>query len=59
MTSAALMQQLVAQIDELESRTARPDHFRRGNSVWKIRRRDVAIHYFNPIPGAQMTAPKG
>ena len=53
------MQQLVAQIDELESRTAMRDHFQRGNSVWKIRRRDVAIHYFNPIPGAQMTAPKG
>jgi hypothetical protein len=35
------------------------DHFQRRNSVWKIKRRDVKIHYFNPIPGAQMTAPAG
>lgn len=35
------------------------DHFQRRNGVWKIKRRDVTIHYFNPIPGAQMTAPKG
>jgi hypothetical protein len=34
------------------------DHFQRRNGIWKIKRRDVAIHYFNPIPGAQMTAPK-
>ncbi len=34
------------------------DHFQRRNGVWKIRRRDVTIHYFNPVPGAQMTAPK-
>lgn len=35
------------------------DHFQRRDGVWKIKRRDVTIHYFNPIPGAQMTAPKG
>jgi ketosteroid isomerase-like protein len=33
------------------------DHFQRRNGVWKIKRRDVTIHYFNPIPGAQMTVP--
>ena len=34
------------------------DHFQRRQGVWKIRRRDVTIHYFNPIPGAAMTAPQ-
>ena len=33
------------------------DDFERRNKVWKIARRGVVIHYFNPIPGAQMTAP--
>jgi gamma-hexachlorocyclohexane dehydrochlorinase len=33
------------------------DHFQRRDGVWKIMRRDVTIHYFNPIPGAQMTTP--
>ncbi len=33
------------------------DHFQRRGGVWKIARRDVTIHYFNPIPGAQMTPP--
>ncbi len=33
------------------------DHFQRRNGVWKILRRDVTIHFFNPIPGAQMTPP--
>ena len=33
------------------------DHFQRRNGVWRIARRDVKIHYFNPIPGAQMTPP--
>jgi gamma-hexachlorocyclohexane dehydrochlorinase len=33
------------------------DDFERRNGVWKIARRAVVIHYFNPIPGAQMTAP--
>ena len=35
------------------------DHFQRRGSEWRIKRRDVTIHYFNPVPGAQMTAPKG
>ena len=34
------------------------DHFQRRDQVWKILRRDVTIHYFNPIPGAEMTAPQ-
>lgn len=34
------------------------DHFQRRQGVWKIMRRDVTIHYFNPIPGAVMTAPQ-
>jgi 3-phenylpropionate/cinnamic acid dioxygenase small subunit len=34
------------------------DWFERRGGVWKIRQRDVTIHYFNPIPGAQLTAPK-
>lgn len=34
------------------------DHFQRRNGVWKILRRDVTIHFFNPIPGAQMTPPQ-
>jgi gamma-hexachlorocyclohexane dehydrochlorinase len=33
------------------------DDFERRNGVWKIARRAVVIHYFNPIPGAQMSAP--
>jgi hypothetical protein len=33
------------------------DRFERRNKVWKIANRGVVIHYFNPIPGAQMTAP--
>jgi hypothetical protein len=33
------------------------DHFQRRNGVWRILQRDVTIHYFNPIPGAQMTPP--
>jgi gamma-hexachlorocyclohexane dehydrochlorinase len=33
------------------------DDFERRNGIWKIARRAVVIHYFNPIPGAQMTAP--
>jgi len=34
------------------------DDFERRNGVWKIARRKVKIHYFNPIPDAQMTAPE-
>ena len=33
------------------------DDFERRGGVWKITRRQVEIHYFNPIPGAEMTAP--
>lgn len=33
------------------------DNFERRNKVWKIAKRGVVIHYFNAIPGAQMTAP--
>lgn len=33
------------------------DDFERRNGVWKIARRIVTIHYFNPIPGAKMTSP--
>jgi hypothetical protein len=33
------------------------DDFARRNGVWKIARRAVVIHYFNSIPGAQMSAP--
>ena len=34
------------------------DDFERRNGVWKIARRHVVIHYFNPVPGAQMNAPQ-
>lgn len=33
------------------------DDFERGEKVWKIAKRSVVIHYFNSIPGAQMTPP--
>ena len=33
------------------------DDFARRNGVWKIAKRAVVIHYFNALPGAQMTAP--
>jgi 3-phenylpropionate/cinnamic acid dioxygenase small subunit len=33
------------------------DDFERREGVWKIARRNVVIHYFNPIPGAEMTVP--
>lgn len=33
------------------------DHFQRRGGAWKIARREVVIHYFNPVPGAQMTPP--
>jgi gamma-hexachlorocyclohexane dehydrochlorinase len=34
------------------------DDFERRDGVWKIAKRHVVIHYFNPIPGAQMSAPE-
>jgi gamma-hexachlorocyclohexane dehydrochlorinase len=33
------------------------DAFERRNREWKIARRTVTMHYFNPIPGAEMTPP--
>jgi len=33
------------------------DDFERRNGVWKIARRAVTMHYFNALPGAQMSAP--
>ena len=33
------------------------DDFERREGVWKIAKRHVVIHYFNPVPGAEMTAP--
>jgi len=33
------------------------DQFERRDKVWKIAKRGVVIHYFNPIPGAEMTTP--
>jgi gamma-hexachlorocyclohexane dehydrochlorinase len=33
------------------------DDFERRHGVWKIAKRAVVIHYFNPVPGAQMSAP--
>ncbi len=33
------------------------DSFERRNEVWKIFERKVKIHYFNPIPGAILSAP--
>ncbi len=33
------------------------DEFERRKGDWKIARRSVVIHYFNPMPGAQMSAP--
>ncbi|MGI9228253.1 MAG: nuclear transport factor 2 family protein [Gammaproteobacteria bacterium] len=33
------------------------DDFERRNGVWKIARRKVDMHYFNPVPGAEMTKP--
>jgi gamma-hexachlorocyclohexane dehydrochlorinase len=33
------------------------DDFERRDGVWKIARRQVKIHYFNPIPNAEMIAP--
>jgi gamma-hexachlorocyclohexane dehydrochlorinase len=33
------------------------DDFERRDGVWKIAKRNVVIHYFNPVPGAEMTSP--
>jgi gamma-hexachlorocyclohexane dehydrochlorinase len=33
------------------------DDFERRGGVWKIAKRAVTMHYFNPVPGAQMSPP--
>ncbi|UCG72877.1 MAG: nuclear transport factor 2 family protein [Chromatiales bacterium] len=33
------------------------DDFERRDGTWKIAKRSVVIHYFNPVPGAEMTSP--
>jgi gamma-hexachlorocyclohexane dehydrochlorinase len=35
------------------------DDFERRDGVWKISKRHVKIHYFNPIPDAEMSPPAG
>lgn len=35
------------------------DDFERRDGIWKIAKRNVVIHYFNPVPGAEMSAPAG
>jgi gamma-hexachlorocyclohexane dehydrochlorinase len=33
------------------------DDFERRDGAWKIAKRAVTMHYFNPVPGARMSAP--
>ncbi len=33
------------------------DDFERRQGVWKIARRSVTMHYFNPLPGVEMSTP--
>lgn len=33
------------------------DLLERRAGVWRIKQRDVAIHYFNPVPGTDLVAP--
>jgi gamma-hexachlorocyclohexane dehydrochlorinase len=33
------------------------DDFERRNGAWKIAKRSVTLHYFNPVPGARMSVP--
>lgn len=33
------------------------DDFERRDGAWKIAKRGVTMHYFNPVPGARMSAP--
>ena len=35
------------------------DHYERRGDTWKILRRAVTIHYFNPVPGAELSPPAG
>lgn len=46
----------VEDIPQMISATYR-DKFERRGGVWKIARRDVEIHYFNPMPGMELTPP--
>ncbi|MEQ8859279.1 MAG: nuclear transport factor 2 family protein [Pseudomonadales bacterium] len=34
------------------------DDFERRSGDWRIRRRKVTIHYFNPLPGARLRGPE-
>ena len=34
------------------------DDFERRAGLWRIRRRRVQIHYFNPLPGARLRGPE-
>jgi gamma-hexachlorocyclohexane dehydrochlorinase len=47
----------VDDVVQMISATYTDDFERRGGS-WKIARRQVEIHYFNPVPGAEMSAPE-
>jgi gamma-hexachlorocyclohexane dehydrochlorinase len=33
------------------------DNFERRDGIWKIARRKVKLHFFNPLPGVEMSAP--
>lgn len=33
------------------------DEFERREGIWKIARRSVTMHYFNPLPNVEMSAP--
>ena len=33
------------------------DTFERRDGIWKIARREVQMHYFNPLPGVEMSPP--
>jgi ketosteroid isomerase-like protein len=33
------------------------DRIQRRDGVWRILERDVKIHYFNPVPGTELSAP--
>ena len=34
------------------------DDFERRDGVWKIAKRKVELHFFNPLPGVEMSAPE-
>ena len=35
------------------------DDFVRRDGIWKIAKRSVTLHFFNPLPGVEMSAPEG